>query len=266
MKTNSEKYKDAFRVLHTSGDFQMEVSYMKKSKWLSANRIAAKAAIIACVFMLSAGTVFAARYFLSPAEVANEVGNAKLEAAFQSDQAVLCDETQSIDNYDIRLLGMVSGEDLSDAISEEREGEFSKDRTYVAVAIERKDGKGVGDGDSFFVMPLIDGVSPEEFDSAKLIGRSWTLYSDENKMAYCIVDMENIEPFADRKIYIGVQDGGGLSDEGTTGEMPYQYDEKAGTFRRNEDYDGLNALFELPVSSGKADHGKAGELLESIRR
>lgn len=266
MKTNSEKYKDAFRVLHTSEDFQVEVSTMKKSKWLSANRIAAKAAIIACAFLLSAGTVFAARYLLSPAEVANEIGNAKLEAAFRSDQAVLCDETQSFDNYDIRLLGMVSGEDLSDAISEEREGEFSKDRTYVAVAIERKDGKGVGDGDSFFITPLIDGVSPKEFDSAKLLGRSMTLYSDENKMAYCIVDMENVEPFADHKIYIAVQDGGGLSDEGAIGETPYQYDEDSETFSCNKDYDGFNALFELPVDAKKADQDKAGELLKSIRR
>lgn len=44
----------------------------------------------------------------------------------------------------------------------------------------------------------------------------------------------------------------------------YQYDEASGVISRNEDYDGLNALFRLPIVQAKADKVAAAAYVESL--
>ena len=52
MKTNSEKYKSAFKVLHTSEMFNVEVETMKEVKRISFRNIAKGITIAACVIVI----------------------------------------------------------------------------------------------------------------------------------------------------------------------------------------------------------------------
>ena len=264
MRTNREKYQAAFRVLHTSEDFQVEIQDMKRTRWLQANRFAAKAAAALCVLALGSVTAFAAARFLTPTEIAQEVGDQKLAAALQSEDAVEIGETQEFDKYNVTLLGMVSGKDLTDGKTEAQEGEFHDDRTYVVCAIERTDGGEVGVDDSFFVSPLIDGYDRSEVNIATLLGGYKEMISDDGKVMYHIADMDNIEPFADHRIHLAVQSGG-FFDDAVSGEIAYRYDEATEAYSRETSFDGVNALFDLPVDPAKADPAKAAEILEGIR-
>ena len=267
MNTNRDKYKRAFGVLHTSCEFQMEAKEMRTPRRLRTNRFATTFAAAALVLVMGTGVVFAASHWLTPSEVAHEIGDSKLEAAFESEDAVLLNETQSFEKYDVTLLGMISGKDLSTqkveaAYNKEPEdSQFDDDKTYVVTVIERKDGGEIGEGESFFTSPLIDGYSPSEANIAIFRGGYASVYSDDMKTEYSIVDMGNIEPFADHKIHIAVQDGG-FFEEGSNGEPAFTYDEKTGKYSPNEKYEGVNALFDLPIDESKADPAKAKELLE----
>ena len=121
----------------------------------------AAAAVAAIIILASSATVFAAIHYLSPKQVAHELKDNKLEAAFQSQDAVSLDEVQEIDGYKIRLMGMISGKDLSD-FEIESDGELRDDRTYVVMSIQAPNGEKFEDdshfgNDPFFVSPMISG-------------------------------------------------------------------------------------------------------------
>lgn len=282
-RSNREKYRDAFQVLHTSAQIRMEEIEMRQSRKRITARFAAKAGAVCCALLLCTGAVFAAAHFLSPSQVAEEIGDPQLAAAFQSEDAVLLQETQHFDRYDVTLLGMVSGADLSRQKVEAGDGEFRADRTYLALAIQRTDGGELGDDESFFATPLIDGYGPRDVNIATLVGGYSAIYSDDMKSEYFISDMDNIEPFADHRIQFAVADGGFETileadrvgeepDESRQGgdalqsdsdmEQAYRYDTKAGAYSRNASYGGaVNALFDLPLDASKADPKKAEELV-----
>ena len=262
MRTNKEKYKAAFGVLHTSEDFKLEVETMKESKWLNANRFAAKFASVACVLMLCSVTAFAAVKLLTPSDVAHEIGDKKLEAAFESSSAVTVNEAQKYGDYEATLIGMVSGKDLTDNKVSDNEGDFLDDRTYVVTAIQRTDGEKMSFDDSFLVTPLIDGYSPKDINIATLKGGYTEFLSDDETVLYHIADMENIEPLADHKIHLAVQEGA-FFDSASNGEIAYDYDANTGEYTRNKNFEGLNALFDLPVDASKADPEKASAILLS---
>lgn len=63
---------------------------------------------------------------------------------------------------------------------------------------------------------------------------------------YRIAECDNVEKFADRKVYLSVSDRTFYNNEA------YLYNEKDGTISRNDSYQGVNALFELPLDKNKA--------------
>lgn len=63
-----------------------------------------------------------------------------------------------------------------------------------------------------------------------------------------------MEYFADCGIYVGVSDGD------TYNNQAYIYDTDTGEILRSETYQGVNALFDLPVNTAKADSVKLPEL------
>ena len=77
---------------------------------------------------------------------------------------------------------------------------------------------------------------------------------------YRVIDMENVEVFADTDIYVGV------NSETFYDEDAYIYDENTGDIKANEDYNGVNALFVLPVDESKADSAAAKKYLEEFER
>ena len=249
MRTNKEKYTAAFSVLHASGDMLREVKEMTEGKTKGSwkKRLAGRAAATAGALILCAGTVFAAVKYLSPAEVSARLGNEKLERAFSSADAVVINDTRSFEDYNITLLGTVSGKDISDGKTEEREGEFNPDRTYAALAIERTDGKGAGEDGSFAVIPLIKGKSPLEMAALSISGGYSSLYSEDGKTEYIIVDTDNISQLTEESVYLAVQldAPSDIYVDAGSDECGFVYDESTGVYRDKEDFDGVCAVFEI---------------------
>lgn len=106
----------------------------------------------------------------------------------------------------------------------------------------------------FLVSPYIEGLDPQWFNIFSFCGGGYSAFV-ENGIQYRLVHMANVEPFADRTIYLGVSDGVFYNQDA------YRFDERSGKISRNEDYTGLNAFFILPIDPQKSDAQKAKELL-----
>lgn len=244
MKTNKALYRAAFRPVHTSGDFWMEVQMRKEKSGRLRRRPVLRAAMVAAALALCAVTAFAVSRLLSAGEVAHEVGNEKLEQALQSTDAVVLREVQTFSAHRVTLLGLVSGTDISGLKLGERADEIEGAHTYCVLSVERTDGNALGaDGESFLLAPWISGQAP---DSAQPSGRgSWTLSAADGRTEYYILDTDALAPYAAAgTVWIGVQDGG-FFGEAPEGETAFFYDAASGAYRANSIYRGVNALFDV---------------------
>lgn len=222
------------------------------------------AAVLAAVAVLGVSTVttFATLHYLTPGMVAEKVQQPKLEDAFREESAIWVNETQSYGGYHVTFMGVVSGESLTAATIME-DGSFYDDKTYAVVAIENADGTPMLDtsedsyGDvSFFVSPLIAGYNPVKYNAMTMHGGYQEICEDG--VLYRIAECDNVEIFADQDLYLCVLDRAFLNAE------PYTFDEATGVISRNESYEGLNALFTLPLDESKANPAAAKAYVDSL--
>ena len=215
-----------------------EMADMAKKKM---NRFPAAAAAAALTLVIGSAAVMAAARYLTPGQIAQELDDKKLVDAFQGEDAVLVNETQEYAGFRITLLGAVSGRNISEYLTEDDKGQVEDDRFYAAVAVERTDGSPMPDtGDDaygeepFYVSPYIKGLEPWKYSVASMGGG----YSEfvRDGIQYRLLDMENIDIFADRGIYIGVSSGTFYDSEAyvfdeATGEITvWQYSTASNTF------------------------------------
>lgn len=222
-------------------------------------------AILAASFTLIVGSaaVFAAARYLGPAQIAQELEDTKLMEAFQGKDAVLVNETQEYGGYRVTLLGAVSGKNISQFLSEDNQGQVEENRFYAAVAIEHADGTPMPDTsdsaygeEEFYVSPYIKGLEPWNYGLMNMSGGYSAFVQDG--IQYRLLDMDNIDIFADRGIYIGVSAGTFYDRDA------YLFDETTGEITRNEAYDKLNALFILPLDPAKGDREAAEAFLKAM--
>lgn len=228
-------------------------------------RIPAAALVAACTLLLCSGTALAVYKYLSPAEVATQLEDNTLQTAFLSEDAIQVNETQESGGYRVTLLGSVSGKNISDFVPLE-DGEESgteADKIYTVVAIEHADGtpmpdtsSGQYDEEVFYVSHYIHGLDPNKY-SLMSLGGGYSAFV-KNGIHYRLLEMDNIDMFADRGIYVGVSGGTFYDAEA------YHYDESTGEISRNENYGGVNALFKLPVDPSKADPAAAEAYLKNF--
>ncbi|SFB15500.1 hypothetical protein SAMN05216249_1119 [Acetitomaculum ruminis DSM 5522] len=221
------------------------------------------AAVAVAVLTLSTVTATATWKYLSANEVAQKMNNQKLTQAFSDKNTWINGETQSCDGYDISLIGLVSGNDLSDHLSKVKD-KVSNDNTYAVVAISKSDGTAMPelsdekyDDTNFLVSAYVKGLDPAKYNIFSLNAGGNLTIVDEG-IQYRIMEVENIEAFADREVYLGVSDGAFYN------EKAFKFDETDGKITKNKDYKGVNALFVLPLDSSKADKSKADEIVERI--
>lgn len=232
----------------------------KKSSVKSWKHAAVAAAAIA-VTMVSSITAYAAWRYFSAKDVAAEIADNRLAQEFEQNNWMDECETQTYGNYDITLLGIVSGDEISSHLSKTDSGEIDGDKTYMAVAIAHSDGTPMPDSsktdeEQFYVSPYIEGLDPARYNASVLGGNNTLFVSDG--IQYRMLETDNIECFADRKIYIGVSDGEAYDDKA------YVYDSVSGDISRNESYEGVNALFTLSIDSNLADQKKAAEVIAAM--
>ncbi len=225
---------------------------MKKKKYKTA------AVFVSAAIALGIGSIsiYAAHKFLQPEHVAEKMNDHKLKDALQSEDATIINETQSYGGYDVTLLSIVSGKDLTEFAVTAEDG-VHDDRTYAVIAIANSDQTPISNGEhSFFTSLLIQGLNPNRYNAYTFDGVCFDI--EEDGILYRIADCDNVEIFADREIYMCVSDGTGYNADA------YAYDETAGTIFRNETYNGLNALFRLPFDASKADPKAAAEYIRKI--
>lgn len=211
--------------------------------------------------LLMSITALAAWKILSPKEVAKELGDNGLMQAFQSEDAIEINETITSGGYNISLLGVVSGQGLSDFKGSAEE--IHPDRTYAVVAISKEDQSPMPDTSddayndiSFFVSPLIKGEKPWLYNIASMGGS----YTEKviNGVMYRIIECDGVEIFADRGIYLCVSSTPFYSVEA------FNYDEVTGIITPNPEFDGVNVIFDLPLDPSKADPNKAEKYLQEL--
>jgi len=255
---NRERYRKAFDDIPFDANFQQRaqaallaearrternVTHMKKF-----GRTGLIAAAVVAALTLS---VSAAYLLLNPSEAARELDNPALAEAFSGEDAVLLNETAVVGDYNVTLLGMVSGKNLSEYGSD-----FDQAHTYVMTALARTDGTPLEqetyDAFSTTITPLVAGYPVQAVNC-------WTLDALArcgvvDGVAYYLLDTRSIEMFADHTVYLAVyQDGLAPSTD--------QFDVAAdGSLSYAAGHGG--ALFTLPLDPGKADPAAAEAFVE----
>lgn len=218
------------------------------------------AAIAVGVLAVGSGSVYAAYHFLAPSKVAEQVvGSSALADAFNSDEAKIVNQTQNTAGYNVTFLGTVSGKFLIDKINNVDDAvAIGVDKTYAVVAVEKEDGSSMPEisddaYNTFCVSPLIKGKSFAEANNGMLNAGVYGFVQDG--IYYSMLECDNLEPFAGMGVCLGVVNEFG--DE----KDAFLYDAQTGEYSVNKTYEGVNALFNLPLDISKADDEKANEIL-----
>lgn len=232
----------------------------KERNCMKHNNIIKKSAMVAAsVCLIAAGSVtaYAAYRYLSPAQVAEIVSdNGALMEAFEGDKAVLINETQSSNGYDITLLGMVSGKNLELYVPEDTASELNETHTYAAVAIAKTDGTKM-EYRNFCISPLIHGVDFHVANNGTMdVFLTWFL---QDGVIYELIECDNLEMFAKRGVQLGVTDSFGNETSA------FQMDAQSGAYSKNSTFEGTNALFDLPLDIKKADEKAAEAYIKTLK-
>ena len=220
------------------------------------------------ILAAGSGVAYAAYKLLNPEEAVERVGDERLARAFSGEGAVEINETQHFEDFDVTLLGIASGENLAEHVTE-KNGEVLSDRSYIVTAITRTDGNLMPENLSdtaydnmrFFISPLIQGCDPTQVNIVSMDG-VYTEFVQDGTL-YRLTECSNIEIFADRTVYLCVSDADQSSAFGYN-EEAYTFDITTGAISRKENYEGVNALFELPLDKALADPEAAEEYLSTF--
>lgn len=214
-----------------------------------------KTRIIAVVLALTVpACAFAGFRLLSAGDTALLMDDEELAKAFNTKENRVI--TVEDGEYAISLIGLVSGEDFkkSGCMADEAEQKmFSREEmTYVAIAIQRRDGVPIESFDEadFYMTMLIEGKDPMQWNSATF-GNSYRGMLN-NGVLYYITECDRIQAFADHKLYVAVIEG-----VISPGREAINFDDISGNISLNPDYNKAHALFEAEIDPSKADKAVA---------
>ena len=248
-------------------DESLNASILEKAKetqTMKHKTFRSGAAAAAAIAILAVGSVsaYAAYRYLTPSQVADEITDGgALVKAFESKDAVLVNETQKTAGYDITLMGLVSGKDLMPVAPEDSLDSINKEKTYAVLAIAKEDGSpmpGMQDDDYqiFCASALVKGKSFMDVNNGTLNAGAYAFEQDD--VQYQILECDNLEIFANIGVYVGV-----VEDFGEESHA-FAMDKETGEYRVDESYDGMKALFTIPLDKSKADDAAAEKFFQEI--
>lgn len=238
-----------------------ETHSMKRNSLKSS--VVAAAAVVGIITVGSV-SVYAAYHYLTPSQVADELmENKSLSKAFESSDAIMVNETKLTAGYQVTLLGIVTGKDLVPAIQDVENSQMvNQGKTYAVVAIENADKSPMPESTenaykTFCISPLIHGQSWMDVNNGTIsVGVSSFV---QDGIQYELLECDNLEIFAGVGVSLGV-----VSNFGE--EMSaFQYDTATGLYSVNPEYQGINALFDLPLDTSKADDKAVEEYLQGLQ-
>lgn len=198
---------------------------------------------------------------MQPNEIAELSGDKTLGTAFDSESVVNINSAVTSGEYTFTLLSVVDGEYITDF---PRYGEkVQPERTYAILAIQKADGTPMSNpqniehgNTSFMVSPFVKGLAPWEVNIVSMNGNYFETVVDG--IMYRLIACDSVAAFADRGLYVGVCTSKFINN--TT----FLYDEVTGEISVNPDYDGVSAVFDLPLDEGLADPELAEQILKHI--
>lgn len=249
---NKEEYRAQVDAVSFSPDFQdrtmarlMDLAREKEKKTMKKFNLRTGLVAAAVAAALSV-TAYAAVVTLRPQDVAQRAGNEALAAAFESGGAVMVNETKAVGDYNVTLMGLAGGEDLSRV--EGLENGVTRDKTYAVLAYARADGTAIEeDVPDLTVSPLVEGYAPWQLNAWTLGGGVCSFAQDG--VLYYLFECDNVEPFADHTVYLSVYPGTHIPP---SAEL-FEFYEETGAIQAKGDA----ALFLLPLDKSKADPQKA---------
>ena len=186
---------------------------------------------------------------LAPRDVAQRAGNEALAAAFEGEDAITVNETKTVGDYNVTLMGLVSGTGLSRV--ESLPDSVDQDKTYAVLAYARTDGADITEGvPDLTVSPLVEGYAPWRLN-AWTLGGGVSSFAQEGVLYY-LFECDNMEPFADHTVYLAVYPG---THTPPSAEL-FGFEDATGVITSK----GEAALFSLPLDESKANAQKAEEL------
>ncbi|MCR4956943.1 MAG: hypothetical protein K6A30_09715 [Lachnospiraceae bacterium] len=236
LKVNETPYEELNRRV-------LKKARMEEHRMVGKKKLVAAAAIAVCI-TLTGGTGYAAYRYMTAQQTAKELGSEELSEYFKESDVVA---VQKDGNYRFRYLGNASAK-LKDAFLSEED----KDTTYVALAIDRLDGKAMKDGE-FVASPLIQGLNPQKYNVYTMGGgATWKV---KKGVLYMIMSVDSIEMFADREVYLAITKGADYV-------AGYDYNKDSGKISAKDEFDGINVLFTMEMDKDKADTKAQKEYLE----
>ncbi len=249
---NWNDYRNAVDRLPFSDDFQERTEKLlrrhmqetsEKERITMWKKPFMKIAAAAAVLVLLTASAYAAVRFMSPSQAAEFAGYPLLAQAFERGEGAVLNESVETGDYRVTLAGLVSGSGL-DSWNQQ----VDQARTYAVVVLERLDGAALGNPDfpfmDYTLTPLVKGFVPWAVNN-------WTLDAgaqgfDRDGFYYYLLDVQNLEMFADHTVYLAFYEGSVPSRE------IFRVEED-GTIAFAEGFEGPHALFTLPLDSGKAN-------------
>lgn len=255
---NAEEYRQAVDAVSFRPDFTrrtLSLLEAHRKETASMNKLSFKTALAAAALVAAlAVTASAAFLFLTPGQVARQVGNPALAAAFESDAAVSVNDTQSVGDYQLTLMGLLPGQTLRQV--EGLTDQVQDAKTYAVLAYTRADGAPIEDDvPELTVTPLVEGYAPWAVNAWTLGGGTHTFA--QSGALYYLFECDSVEPFADHTVYLAAYPGthtppgAEIFSFGTDGAIAYQPGQEG-------------VLFPLPLDPAKADPAAVAELLGSF--
>lgn len=252
----AKDYRDAVDAVSFRPDFVPHVLSLleaRRKEPVSMKKPALKTALVAAALIAAlAVTASAAVYFLSPGQVAREVGMDALAQVFEGEDAVRVNQTETVGDYQVTLLGMAPGVALS-----QLDDGVNAQKTYAVLAYARTDGAPIAPiADSvpdLTVTPLVEGYAPWRVNAWSL--NSFLTSFVQDGTLYCLLECDTVEPFADHTVYLAVYPG--THSVPSTRIFSFSAD---GAIAYQPGQEGI--LFPLPLDPAKADPAAAAALTE----
>lgn len=250
---NRDQYRAQVDALSFSSDFQdrtmARLAQEKERKPMKKMNL--KAVLLAAAVVAAMSVTAYAAITLAPRDVAQRTGNEALAAAFEGEEAITVNETKTVGDYNVTLMGLVSGTGLSRV--ESLPDSVDQDKTYAVLAYARTDGADITEGvPDLTVSPLVEGYAPWRLN-AWTLGGGVSSFAQEGVLYY-LFECDNVEPFADHTVYLAVYPG---THTPPSAEL-FDFEEKTGAITPKGD----TALFTLPLDPSKADPQKAQALAD----
>ena len=208
-----------------------------------------KAVLLAAAVVAAMSVTAYAAITLAPRDVAQRAGNEALAAAFEGEDAITVNETKTVGDYNVTLMGLVSGTGLSRV--ESLPDSVDQDKTYAVLAYARTDGADITeDVPDLTASPLVEGYAPWRLN-AWTLGGGVSSFAQEGVLYY-LFECDNVEPFADHTVYLAVYPG---THTPPSAEL-FGFEDATGVITSK----GEAALFSLPLDESKANAQKAEEL------